>query len=137
MKLLGMGLDVFSGIREPDAFHKDRWAAIGIDMTGEGPTHVTEAVAAAEFGLEMVRKAAEHPDAIFAPEILDLPKNGGITAQSATSLGLQMIFSSIKAMHELAIFQHLSQLGWTDKDKDRFLSDVSERLKGNNPVARL
>jgi hypothetical protein len=137
VKLLGMGLDIFSGIREPDEFHKDHWAAVGIDMNGKGPTHVTEATAAAEFGIEMIIKAAEHPESIFAPEILDLPQNGGVTAKSVTSLGLQMIFSGIKAMHELAIYQVLAEMGWTDKDKDRLLSEVSEKMRDSNPVARL
>ena len=127
------GLNVFSGIREADQDHPTWWAAVGVEPdTKDEPTAILEAGAAAAFGMTLITEAAGRPDQLFAPEILTMPPGAGISADSAKVFGLQLLVSATRAACELAVWEALETMGWTNTDKDRFLLEVSARLRDDN-----
>lgn len=137
MRWVALNVNVFSGIREPDAYHPELWAAVGVSQGDGIPDRYTDSRSAIEHGVELIVQAAQHPDVLFAPELLELPENGGLPAQAATSLGLQMIASGVKAALELGIWAELAERGWTDQDRDRFIDGVSQRMYKHNPVRNI
>jgi hypothetical protein len=79
--------------------------------------------------MELITQAAAHPDQLFAPEILTMPPGTGLSAQSAQQLGLQLVISATRAALELAVWQSLDKRGWTNADKDRLLTEVSNQIR--------
>jgi hypothetical protein len=123
------GLNISGGIREADQDHPTWWAAVRVEPDGEGEAVILEAGTAAGFGMELIIQAAAHPGKLIAPEILTMPPHTGMSTESAQRLGLQLVIRATRAAYDLAVWELLDAMGLTARDKDRFLTGITDRIR--------
>ena len=123
-------IEIISGVRNADDSHPDIWPAVGVNAGDGGETRVLEVPVSIGFGTDMILAVGQHPDKVFAPEILMglMPPGAGIGPDETIGLGLQMIISGVKGSCEHAITQALTRRGWTEIDQKRFITEIAERI---------